>query len=220
MKLIRVAIVDDKQFTRNSLADKLAGCDFIHVVFLAVNGEDFLEKMKLAQELPDVVFMDVDMPLMNGIDAVGKGSVLYPDTRFIMLTVFDDDEKIFEAIKAGAVGYLLKDENPDRLISALEEVFEYGGAPMSPVIARKSLSLLSKLSPALPRPMESPLSSREMEILKGLVDGKDYRKIASETFLSPHTVRTHITNIYKKLHVSNRVQAVKLSSKRGWFGVF
>lgn len=217
-KMIKVAIVDDKQINRNSLAEKLKTKNNIKILFTAQNGEDFFEKMKESNELPDLVFMDIDMPVMNGIEAVNSAAEVYPNTKFLMLTVFDDDDKIFEAIKAGAVGYLLKDENPDRLINALYEVVEFGGAPMSPRIARKSLQMLSKVKIDDRKVQDSVLSEREMEILKGLVDGKDYKQLATEINLSPNTVRTHITNIYKKLHVNNKTQAIKIAMKKGWFG--
>ncbi|MFN7014914.1 MAG: response regulator transcription factor, partial [Bacteroidia bacterium] len=100
--MIKVAIVDDKQINRNTLKEKLLSKNNIDVIFTASNGEDFLEKMKESKELPDIVFMDIDMPVMNGIEAVNSASEVYPNTKFLMLTVFDDDEKIFEAIKAGA----------------------------------------------------------------------------------------------------------------------
>lgn len=216
--MIKVAIVDDKQINRNTLKEKLLSKNNIQVLFTASNGQDFLEKMKESKYLPDIVFMDIDMPVMNGIEAVNSASEVYPDTKFLMLTVFDDDEKIFEAIKAGAVGYLLKDENPDRLINALYEVVEFGGAPMSPRIARKSLQMLSKANVATSKKSESVLTDREMDILKGLVEGKDYKQLACEINLSPNTVRTHISNIYKKLHVNNKTQAVKIAMKKGWFG--
>lgn len=217
MKQIKVVIVDDKQFTLHSLSEKLATKGDIKILFTASNGDDFLVKMKESKELPDIVFMDIDMPIMNGIDSLTIASKIYPNIKFLILTVFDEDDKIFDAIRAGAIGYLLKDENTERLIEAMYEVMEYGGSPMSPVIARKSLRLLSQSNIQLKDKEETPLTEREMEILKLLVQGKEYKKIADEIFLSPHTVRTHITNIYKKLHVNNRVQAVNLSSKKGWF---
>lgn len=216
--MIKVAIVDDKQINRNTLKEKLLSKNNIEVVFTASNGEEFLEKMKECPKLPDIVFMDIDMPIMNGIEAVNSASEVYPDTKFLMLTVFDDDEKIFEAIKAGAVGYLLKDENPDRLINALYEVVEFGGAPMSPRIARKSLQMLSKFNVTTSKKTDCVLTDREMDILKGLVEGKDYKLLANEINLSPNTVRTHISNIYKKLHVNNKTQAIKIAMKKGWFG--
>lgn len=216
--MIKVAIVDDKQINRTTLKEKLLTKNNIEVLFTASNGDEFLEKMKESPTLPDIVFMDIDMPVMNGIEAVNSASEVYPNTKFLMLTVFDDDEKIFEAIKAGAVGYLLKDENPDRLINALYEVVEFGGAPMSPRIARKSLQLLSNAKIENKKAENSVLTDREMNILKGLVDGKDYKVLAKDIGLSPNTVRTHISNIYKKLHVNNRTQAIKIAMKKGWFG--
>ncbi|MFN7014913.1 MAG: response regulator transcription factor, partial [Bacteroidia bacterium] len=115
-------------------------------------------------------------------------------------------------------GYLLKDENPDRLINALYEVVEFGGAPMSPRIARKSLQMLSKSKVESKKSENSILTDREMDILKGLIEGKDYKELANEINLSPYTVRTHISNIYKKLHVNNKTQAIKIAMKKGWFG--
>jgi len=216
--MIPIAIVDDKQPNRVSLSEKFASMPGIDVKFLAANGQDFLEQMKLSKNLPKVVLMDIDMPVMNGIDAVNAASTLYPDTYFIMLTVFDDDDKIFDAIKAGAIGYLLKDENAVRIAEAVLEIVEFGGSPMSPRIARKALQLLSTGKPQQIK--ETVLSDREMEILKGLVDGLDYKYVADKLFISPFTVRTHITNIYKKLHVSSKTQAVKLAMKNGWFMLF
>ncbi len=140
--MIHIAIVDDKQPNRVSLSEKLAFVTDIKVLFLAANGEDFLEQMKAQKIKPDVVLMDIDMPIMNGIEAVNIASELYPLTKFVMLTVFDDDDKIFEAIKAGAIGYLLKDENVDRIVDAVKQIIEFGGSPMSPRIARKALQLL------------------------------------------------------------------------------
>lgn len=155
------------------------------------------------------------MPIMNGIEAVNTGSSLYPQTKFLMLTVFDDDDKIFEAIKAGAIGYLLKDENVDKIIESLWQIVEYGGSPMSPRIARKALQLLSQGKQE--QKTETILSIREMDILKGLVEGLDYKGVAEKLFISPFTVRTHITKIYQKLHVNNKTQAINLAVKNKWF---
>lgn len=216
-KKMRIAIVDDKQPNRVSLQEKLSFLNDIEVAFLAANGEDFLNQIKLQKEPIDVVLMDIDMPIMNGIEAVNIAACTYPNTKFLMLTVFDDDDKIFEAIKAGAIGYLLKDENIDKIVDALWQIVEFGGSPMSPRIARKALQLLMK-APFLKVQKEvSVLSDREMDILKGLVDGLDYKSVAQKLFISPYTVRTHITKIYQKLHVNNKVQAVNLAVKNKWF---
>lgn len=219
--MIKVVIVDDKQINRNTIQEKLRSHPDISVLFTAINGQDFLEKMKESNQPPDVVFMDIEMPLMDGIETVGTASVVYPDVKFVMLTIFDDDDKIFEAIKSGAVGYLLKDEKPEKLIQSLKEVVEMGGAPMSPRIARKSLQIMTKgETRKTSTKTDNPLSDRELEILQKLVEGKDYKKIADELFLSPYTIRKHITNIYKKIHVNNKAQAVNLSIKKGWFSMF
>ncbi|MES2780891.1 MAG: response regulator transcription factor [Bacteroidota bacterium] len=218
--MIHIAIVDDKQPNRVSLSEKLGSIPGINVLFLAANGEDFLEQMKKQKQLPDVVLMDIDMPVMNGIEAVNIACELYAQTKFLMLTVFDDDDKIFEAIKAGAIGYLLKDENIDRIVSAIKEIIEYGGSPMSPRIARKALQLLVKGKIEKKQKTETVLSDREMDILKGLVEGLDYKGVADKLFISPHTVRTHITKIYQKLHVSSKTQAVMVAVKNKWFLMF
>lgn len=215
--MINIAIVDDKQPNRVSLNEKITYDTDITVAFMAANGEDFLEQMKTSNPKPDVVLMDIDMPIMNGIEAVNIATELYPSTQFIMLTVFDDDEKIFDAIKAGAIGYLLKDETVDRIITSVKEIVEFGGSPMSPRIARKALQLLTQANVDVKKEAEeSVLSEREMDILKGLVQGLDYKSVAEKLFISPHTVRTHITNIYKKLHVSSKSQAIMLAVKNKW----
>jgi DNA-binding NarL/FixJ family response regulator len=162
------------------------------------------------------VLMDIDMPGMNGIDAVRNSHNIYENIKYIMLTVFDDDDKLFDAIQAGADGYLLKEEKIDVIVNAVKEVMEKGGAPMSPSIARKTLNLLTGNKIPLVNVAQTTLTTREMDILKGLVKGLDYRKLADELFISPHTVRTHISNIYEKLHINSKAQAVSLAIKNKW----
>ncbi len=220
---ISIAIVDDKQPNRASLKERIIRTGEIEVVFTAANGEDFLNEMKNlpADKRPKVTLMDIDMPVMNGIDAVSHATELFPETQFLMLTVFDDDDKIFEAIRAGAVGYFLKDEKVETLIEGIKEVQDSGGAPMSPRIARKALQLLMNSKVDKPQKEDDHnLSDREMEILKLMVEGYDYKEVADKLFISPHTVRKHIANIYKKLHVTSKVQAVKLAMKKRWFSLF
>jgi len=203
---------------RVSLSEKLAAFPDFTVAFLASDGKDFLNKMKTAQPTPDVVLMDVDMPELDGIGAVSAGFQLFPGVRFVMLTVFDDDNKIFEAIKAGAVGYMLKDEKVETIAESIRQVVHVGGAPMSPRIARKALQMLSGAKVEIKEKSEPVLTEREMEILHGLIEGFDYKVLAERLFISPFTVRTHITNIYKKLHVTNKAQAINLARRKGWFG--
>lgn len=222
--IIPIAIVDDKSENRLSLAEKINSSDDIAVRFTAQNGVDFLEQMKKISfsNLPQVVLMDIEMPGMNGIEAVRFGKQLYPDVRFVMLTVFDDDDKIFEAIKAGASGYLLKDEKVAKIIESVQQIAELDGAPMSPSIARKALEMLVNPSDYKKKSDEASaiphgnLSDREFEILQLMVDGYNSRTTAEKLFLSTHTVRKHIANIYHKLHVTSKATAIKLATKNKW----
>lgn len=225
MHFTKIAIVDDKQPNRVSLNERIGASHEYEVVFMAVNGEDFLERMKscTSEQMPQLVLMDIDMPIMDGIEAIKKAKPIYPDLKFLMVTVFDDDDKIFEAIKAGASGYLLKDEPASVISHSIKEVLEFGGAPMSPRIARKALNLLMNASIQQnneKQDEENVLSKREMDILKLMVDGCDYKVVADKLFISPHTVRKHIANIYEKLQVCSKVDAVKIAIKKGWFNTF
>ncbi len=213
--VIRVGIVDDHKATVASLKEVLSYSPRIDVVLTAKSGHELLSKMKLSStvNLPDIVITDVNMPGMNGIEVVRHGKALYPSVKFLMLTVFDDADTLFEAIKAGASGYLLKDERASVILSHLESLVEDGSAPMSPRIAKKSLELLA-LSP---KPVSGSeivelegLSSREKDVLYLLVDGLEYKEIANKLSISPHTVRTHIANVYDKLHISSKAQAIRL----------
>jgi DNA-binding NarL/FixJ family response regulator len=156
---------------------------------------------------------DVNMPGMDGIEVVRRGKALYPAIRFVMLTVFDDEDTLFEAIKAGASGYLLKEERSSDILAHLENIMEEGSAPMSSRIARKTLDLLAHS----PKPVSGSdiielegLSAREKDVLYLLVDGLEYKSIAQRLGISPHTVRTHIANVYDKLHISSKTQAIRL----------
>ena len=165
--------------------------------------------------------MDLEMPEMDGIETIRLAKSLYQHIHFIVLTVFDDDEKIFEAIKAGASGYLLKHENAAVLQDAIVTILEFGGAPMSPAIARKALQLLSTsgsrselTAPTTTFP--EVITDREKEILQLMINGWDAKRIASEVNLSVLTVRKHIANIYHKLHVNSRAQVMSMAHKNNW----
>ena len=217
---IPIAITDDRKALRQSIVERLVETGRIEMLFEAENGEDFLYKMaqRAGFRLPQVVLMDIEMPLKNGIETVREAFALYPEVNFLMLTVFDDDDKIFEAIKAGAVGYLLKEEKPEVIVRAIEEIIEFGGAPMSPRIARKTMNLLAQATPSVQTDKNTEnLSDREMQVLKFLVDGLDYKNIAEKLVISPNTIRKHIDNIYKKLYVTSRAQAVTIAVKKRWF---
>jgi DNA-binding NarL/FixJ family response regulator len=219
-----IAIVDDKRMIRRALEERFALQDNYKVLFTAENGRDFLEQMMLARKsiTPDVVLMDIDMPIMTGIEAVSKAKDIYPDTKFLMLTIFDEDDKIFEAIQSGANGYLLKDEPLESIKSAIRSLLDEGGAPMSPSIARKALNLLmqAKLNPRDEKTLEYAdykLSEREKELLMYLVNGLEYKEIAEKLTTSPNTIRNQITNIYKKLHVTSKAQAIRVAIHKNWY---
>ncbi|MFZ4058109.1 MAG: response regulator transcription factor [Ferruginibacter sp.] len=220
---MNIAIVDDKTYLRLSLKEKLASVENdLQIILEASNGLDFIQKIKACTPLPDVVLMDIEMPELNGIETIQRVAPLYPQMKFIMITVFDDDDRIFNAIKAGAHGYLLKEEPAQQLIDAIYQVYEDEGAPMSPGVARKAWKWLTTMAhqPAvqpqkLPIELE-PLSDREKEILQCAMDGKEYQAIAEQLFLSKHTVRQHMKNIYRKLHVSSKVEALQISIKNKW----
>jgi DNA-binding NarL/FixJ family response regulator len=217
----RLALVDDKPHVLSSLTSELSASGMAEIIFTARNGEEFLQTLRSLpkDQHPQVVLMDVDMPIMNGIEAVRNASSLYPEIQYIMLTVFDDDDKLFEALKAGAHGYLLKEERADAILRATEEVIERKGAPMSPRIARQTLRLLvgdTKAGSGNNSLNASGLSEREIEILKSMVSGLDYRQIGEKLFISPNTVRNHISKIYDKLHISSKTEAVKLAIKNKW----
>jgi DNA-binding NarL/FixJ family response regulator len=182
--------------------------------FVARNGNELLQKLEAQR--PQVLLMDINMPEMNGIEATHRVSTEYPEIRILMHTVFDTEDKIFDSIIAGATGYLLKDSPPSALIAAIEEVLE-GGAPMSPSIARKSLQLLRSRPVAVPEPLPDAetfdLSKRELEILEKIAEGQNYQQIADVLFVSPKTVRKHIENIYRKLQVHNKMEAVQKAKK-------
>jgi DNA-binding NarL/FixJ family response regulator len=224
MKIL-TAIVDDSTQNRLFLADQLGYSDEISVCFTAKNGIDFLEQMKATPPhlQPAVVLMDIEMPGMKGTEVVKYAHQIYPDLKFLMLTVFDDDDKIFDAIKNGASGYLLKDEKTSTIIDHIQQMMELGGAPMSPSIARKALSLLSRSQLDGESAAENKgdihqtLSERECDVLKLVVEGKDYKAIAEKLFLSTHTIRKHIANIYEKLHVSSKAQVINLALQSKWF---
>jgi DNA-binding NarL/FixJ family response regulator len=215
-----IAIVDDKASVRTTLQERFSNLPGFTVCFTAQNGNDFLAKMKDARVhlQPDVVLMDIDMPVLSGIEAVAESKLRFPLVKILMLTIFDEDDKIFQAIKAGADGYLLKDEPVDKIAEAVKHIMNDEGAPMSPSIARRVLQMLSTFEnnrAESPKPAVTEdynLSVREREILTMLVDGMEYKEIAEQLGLSPNTIRNHVAKIYRKLHVTSRAQAARIAS--------
>jgi DNA-binding NarL/FixJ family response regulator len=201
---MKIALVDDNPVNRINFMQKANQFSDLDVTIIAKNGHEFLEKIKglPLQNLPVVVFMDIQMPGLNGIDTIKLAKSINDSMHFIILTVFEDDDNIFEAIQAGASGYLLKHESHHTIREAIQEVLEYGGAPMSPAVARKALQLLGqkknnndKVNTAF---IDSLLTDREREVLIHMVNGYDAKRIAEIIDISTLTVRKHIANIYTK----------------------
>lgn len=221
---IKIALAEDNAVNRNTFIQKVSLHGNMQLVFSAHNGNQCLEELSGLPHanLPQVIFMDIEMPSMDGIETTRIVKTLYPHIHVLILTVFDDDEKIFEAIKAGASGYLLKHEPASVLEDAIVNVLEYGGAPMSPAIARKALQLLSTSggTAAEKQPgnsLPSSLTDREKEVLQHMVSGWDAKRISSELKVSVLTIRKHIANVYDKLHINSRAQAITLAHKQKWF---
>jgi DNA-binding NarL/FixJ family response regulator len=221
---ITIAFAEDNPVNRNTFLQKMDRHPEIRILFAAVDGHDCLEQLKGNSYInyPQVVFVDLEMPRMDGIQTIKLAKSLYPHIHFIVLTVFDDEEKIFEAIRAGAAGYLLKDESAAAIKQAILTVLDYGGAPMSPAIARKALGMLSKVEytaadGAAEREVDAMLSQREKEILLHTIRGFDAKRIAEILSISVLTVRKHIANIYIKLHVNSKAQVMHLAHDRKWF---
>lgn len=196
---IQVAIVEDDGEIRQLLTLIIDGSPGFRCEQSYSACESALEPLEA--EPPDVVLMDIDLPGMSGIDGVRRLRDTLPHTDFIMLTIQEDDHSIFESICAGATGYLLKDTPPTTLLQSIRDVYD-GGAPMSASIARRVIG-------SFKRTVESPLTARETEILQQLCDGDNYRVIAEALGISGDTVRAHIKNIYRKLQVNSRAEAVK-----------
>lgn len=199
---ISVVIVEDDIEVLNGLKSILSFSDEVKVLAAFTSAEDFMNRVN--ELLPDVVLMDIGLPTMNGIECVKQLHPKYPHMQFLMCTNFDDDQKVFEALRAGANGYVLKNADIQSIIQLINEIHR-GGSPMSRSIARKVIQSFHK--PAL-KETANKLSKRETEILDYLAKGYRYKEIAAKLYLSTETVRTHIRNIYQKLQVQSRTEAL------------
>ncbi len=212
MQNIRVVLFDDNARIRDSISMLFSGLAGIE--FAGTYEDCFNLEQKILTSRPDVILMDIDIPGIDGIQAVTEIHSLFPEIKILMQTVFDDSDKIFRSLCAGAHGYLLKNTPPLKMIEAVQEVYQ-GGAPMTPVIANKVLKLLTSRE-AFETDEEVhdyQLSLREKEVLKLLVQGKSYKMIAADLFITYDTVRAHIKKIYEKLHVGSMTEAVSKAIK-------
>ena len=201
--MIQVGIIEDNTTLRNSLESLFNKTKGMKCVVSLNNLLNVVSEVGHAK--PDVILMDIGLPHISGIEGVRTVKNNFPQILVLMFTVFDDDEKIFDAIRAGASGYLLKKTPPEEIVASIIDLY-HGGAPMSASIARKVINSLQSDSPAAIKDFQ--LTPREKEILYSLVDGLSYKKIAEKYFVSISTIRTHICNIYDKLHVNSKAAAV------------
>jgi len=204
----RIALCEDNESFRESLTQFIEDTPGFSVTASLQSAQEIISAIR--ENLPDLILMDVDLPGMTGIQATSLIKSHFPEVQVLILTVYEDEEKIFNAILAGANGYLLKKTPPSRIIEAIKEIRE-GGASMSSSIVRKVLSYFQQNSQQ--RPNEYTLSQRELTILKCLVNGDSYKMIADNCDISIGTVRSHINNIYKKLHINSKSEAVAKAIK-------
>ena len=213
---IRVALFEDNKLVRNALEAILNGTQGLTCcgAFPDANRWD----IEINRSKPDVVLMDIEMPGMSGIEATRNICDKYPEVRILIQTVFHDQDKIFQALCAGASGYILKNDPPAKLIEGIYDVYN-GGAPLSPMVAKKMLGFFSNQNVILVSPGNTNylLSDREKELLQMIVKGDNYKIIAEKAFISYETVRTHVKHIYKKLHVTSRSEAVMKAIQNGFF---
>lgn len=205
--VIRVAIVDDDEDVRNGYRWMIERSTGFVVTGTYTSCSDI--RRNIDESPPDVVLMDIGLPEKSGIECVRLLKREYPNIQFLMLTVYTDDENIFQSLRAGAVGYLLKKTTPAKLLEAISHAY-HGGAPIASEIARKVLAYFQQLHTAS---VTDSLSPREIQVLEALIEGHSYKAIADKLFLSIHTVRFHLQNIYAKLHVNTRTEAVAKALK-------
>ena len=206
---IKVAIFEDNRNLREGLFQLIDGSDGFRCVGAFANCDRLVQNIE--ESKPDVVLMDIEMPGLSGIEAIKILKENFPDIKVLMETIFEDNEKIFDSICNGAEGYILKNTPPVLILSAIKEIYE-GGAPMTPSVASKVLKMFKKNSISTLKE-ELDLTEREKEILRSLVEGMSYKMIAATYFISIDTVSGHIKNIYKKLQVHSKGEAVAKAIK-------
>ncbi len=211
--MINIIIVEDNETIREGLKILIDGTENYHCSATFSNCEDMLKKIKKLEF--DIMLMDIDLPGMSGIEGIRKVKEIYPESIILVLTIYEENDRVFEALFAGASGYLVKKTPPARLLEAIKEAHE-GGAPMSSQIARKVVNFFQK-NKQLEHHDElgTNLTPREKEVLSGLVEGHSIKAIADSLHISIETVRFHFRNIYKKLHVHSQSEAVVKAIKEG-----
>lgn len=207
LDMVKIALAEDNSFLAHSLINKLGLFDEFKVKFHALDGAALLSNLEADSNI-DVVLMDIQMPNMNGILATREVNQKYPHIKIIMLTVLDEDQTVYEAIQSGASGYLIKESSPQEIYYGIFQTLK-GGAALSPNIALKAMKMIQNPESVSKEKVNFGLSERELQVLQQLTKGLNYKQIASNLIISPNTVRRHLENIYKKMEVSNKVEAVQ-----------
>lgn len=210
--MIKVALIEDNTTIRDGLAALINGTTGYSCVGAFSDCESFLSKLETLSV--DVVLMDIGLPGMSGIDGIARAKKIKPELNILMLTIYEDSQTVFKALCAGACGYLVKKTPPSRLLEAIKDAFE-GGAPMSSLIARQVITVFQQTQGAATLALDHELSAREKEVITSLAEGNNYQEIADRLFISVDTVRHHIRNIYRKLHVHSQSEAVAKAIRKG-----
>jgi DNA-binding NarL/FixJ family response regulator len=205
-KKYRIVIVEDNTSIREGFSEVLNMTEKYQVINMYGSCEAALEQ--LSTDNPDVVLMDIELPGMDGIEGTARIKKFSPNSIVLIITVLEDSEKVFRSLCAGAIGYIVKNSNITEIVQTIDEAL-LGGAPMSLSIARMVVQ-------SFQREHDSPLSAREVQVLQGISEGKSYSKIALELFVSKETVRSHIKNIYQKLEVNSKADAIKIANSKKW----
>ena len=200
--MISVGLIEDTENYSDAVASLLRLSDELHLAGVWKDAESALKGVP--ETLPDVILTDIQLPGMNGIECIRKLKIDCPSIQFMILTVFEEDEKIFEALNAGATGYLLKSAPPEMIFNSIKEIHN-GGSPMSPGIARK---IISHFQPAIIKNGQEIFTAREKQVLDLMAEGKLVKEIAGSLNVTVHAIKKHIKNIYLKMHVQNKVEAV------------
>ncbi len=212
MKVIQISIIEDVDEYRNALQIMLNATPGFNCDHTYPNGETAIRDIPKHQ--PDIVLVDINLPGLSGIQVMERLKKEYPKIQYMVLTVFEDDDKIFNALSAGASGYLLKSTPPAKIMEAIRELHD-GGSPMSAQIARKVVASFRQPTREIANPYEQMLTLREKEVLELLSKGKLYKQIAVELSVSLETVKSHCHNIYEKLHVTTKMEAINKVFPRG-----
>ncbi len=211
--MVKLAIAEDNEISLQIVKDKLSHFADIRIDLIAQNGEQLLQLLEQNRDI-DIILMDIEMPIMNGIEATAKVKDAHPNIKIVIHTIFDTDDHVFEAIKSGADSYILKDSKAEKVHESLISTYN-GGAVMSPSIAAKALQILKGYIPKNTEEEKIKLSERETEILENISKGLANKQIADVLNISPFTVKRHIENIYQKLHIHNRIELIEKARKSG-----